>query len=260
MASLKIFPEALVAFYAPRLESFGVNILGAAEKLSSKIDFYEEYDVIKYKTRAKKSHKPFHSILLYISMFTKNFISLTKEQKNAVHKESATSASYGRENAVAILAAWVKENYFLPSLPGRTMDSLIIHTGPVRHPSITALGKKTRNKHGLRNELEKRLQDWGFRQGNRIQNVKWKLIYLKLRRLQEKLAQNTCVTLALTFTFSERQLSNFKRMLALNSYRSHGESGDADQALFYNEMQDLPKFHAGYGAKNIFNTDECGVI
>ena len=60
-------------------------------------------------------------------------------------------------------------------------------------------------------------------------------------------------------TFSEEWFAAFKRRWGIRTYRSHGESGDCDDAAARSQLPDIISKLRDYSAKDTFNADEFGL-
>lgn len=153
----------------------------------------------------------------------------------------------------------MKEKFSLGSLPVKTPIARIIRIGLGVAASHRRMAENTRDKNCVHDDLERQLYDWIYQQSNRRRNVSGEVIGAQAHNLQARLVQELHGTSASILKFSEAWLSNFKGRWGLKIYRSHGEACDADRDITDKELPSQQNFLAGYDAKNISNTDECGL-
>lgn len=188
-------------------------------------------------------------------------INLTLLQKKRICEEKSRRDEHHEKCSNNTLAVWAKETFKLERPPSKAVMSRILQDPSQFTCRIDKeIAKKRRDKKGLNHAVEKSLFEWVCsKQSSRI-NINGNIIRAKAAHLQALTNDRLPESERKVLTFSEGWLDNFKKRWGLRVFRSHGESGDADNDALEERMPKLREILASYACEDIFNADECGLF
>lgn len=109
-------------------------------------------------------------------------------------------------------------------------------------------------------DIENAVIEWVWRMSNLNVFIFDDVIIEKARRIQTRLNEQLLIEKRTNLRFSKAWLFLFKQRNDFKMYRSHGESGDADEEAIREEVPLLHKMLSAFEAKDIFNADEFGLF
>ena len=182
--------------------------------------------------------------------------SLTVVQKQKLMDERVRRISAGEPFHQEALAQWAFVTFHLLRKPNQSTISRIIKNATRQSLFPSAIHK--RYTHGICQELEAALHSWINAQFHARRCVNGSLIITKARRLQHLMNLSLQLQKQTKLMFSSGWLTRFQKRWNLKSLKSHGESGDADQAAIDHQMPLLRSTLQLHKHCDIFNADEFG--
>lgn len=182
--------------------------------------------------------------------------SLTAVQKQAIVDERLRRITRKETSDQEALAQWAYKTFRLLRKPHQSTISRLLRS--VNRPSLFTSPIHIRNRHGVCKELEVALLSWVNAQFSARRCINGGLIVTKAKRLQASMNELLPPEKHTHLVFSSGWLQNFQKRCNLQSLKSHGESGDADNSAFDKALPFLTRTIKGFDSNDVFNADEFG--
>lgn len=188
-------------------------------------------------------------------------ISPTNDQRQQLLAEVSRRQREGLSYSQTEMALWAQHEFELEKAPNQSTISRL--TRPNLQPSSRHDGPKInihkRSRKGKVHKREEALYQWLQAQYVARRNVSGAMIQEVGSRLLRKANASVGEDRRIEMSFSNGWLARFKSRWGLKSYKSHRESGDADQNALDAAMPVVRARIRSYNLKDIFNADESGL-
>lgn len=192
---------------------------------------------------------------------TMTYTSMTKRQKEQICAEAENRKARKDETSCSSLARWAKENFNLPTEPGRSTLSRILkrHRNLPRHSSVIQSSNLTRARNGQGHAVESALFAWVCDQYKRRAVVNGRLIQGKAIRLQEIANDQRDDDHQTRLTFSDGWLNRFKKRWGLLVVRSNTDRADDCISPAESTQVAINEKLSKYDRNDIFNASESAL-
>lgn len=186
---------------------------------------------------------------------------LTVSQKKRILLERQRREREGGSITQSSLAHWAAKEFSLKDVPSKAaMSRIVSNSAALLSTTDKEISKKRRNRPGVAQALERVMFNWVCEQQSRRVFLNGDMIRHKAQTLLKLSNERVAEDKRIDLKFSLGWLQKFKKRWNLRVFRSHGESGDADETAIAFAMPNLQGKISQYEAKDVFNADECGLF
>ena len=183
-------------------------------------------------------------------MTTRQYTSFTIQQKKEIVEEYEKRYDGKSEKTKSIIAEWAKKKYSLKCAPhSRTIRRILNNKDNYKYLELSS--KRNRK---VKNELvEEELAKW-------VWDMYEKQMFINDNLLKEKAKKISAETEdASGVKYTNGWLWGFKQRLGFRCFKSHGESGQIDEAKLEEHIQNIREKLSKYSLNDCFNADEFGL-
>ena len=185
---------------------------------------------------------------------------LSWRRKNAILQEFHRRGDPRSTTVLEEICRWAKDQFDLDKTPStKTITRIVSNETEIRSMINVNQAKNVSRIHLTSEAIEVLMRDWVWNMWENHTFISDAAIQEKAKRIQNTVNRSLPLCDRTNLKFSSGWLYRFKKRNSFKCYKSHGESGDADEVAAASHLPFLRSIVAEYALNDIFNADEFGL-